>query len=91
MVYKVIVTMICYIMEKYAFLFYLCLTKYRLSKGCKIAMNKIYDNITEFCIVDIFMNFVSCHGSSTYKQANNIFTCRSSLVSYYLSKGFMVI
>ena len=37
------------------------------------------------------MNHLSCHGFSTDKQEITILTFFSLLVSYYLSKGFLII
>ena len=46
---------------------------------------KTYDNIYGIYISDILTDLVSYNVFSTCKQENTIFTCRSLLVSYYLS------
>ena len=53
--------------------------------------NKTYDNIYGIVISDILINLSSCHGFSTYNKANTTLSCRIFLVSYYISKGFLVV
>ena len=37
------------------------------------------------------MNIMECHGFDKYTISTVIFTCRSALVPYYLSKVFVVV
>ena len=41
-------------------------------------------------ITKIMMNIMSCHGFSKSIISTVIIKCRSTLVAYYLSKGFLI-
>ena len=49
-----------------------------------------FDELSGIGIPEIVLNIVSCYGFVHYKNSTLILTCRSKLVLYHLSKGFLI-
>ena len=50
-----------------------------------------FDELSGICIPANLLNVVSCYGFVQDKNPTLILTCRSKLVSYCLSKGFLIL
>ena len=77
-------------MEKYFCLDYLCMQQYKSSSNDKQFQDSKFDGLYGIGVPKVFMKIMSCHGFAKKENANVILTCRSKLVSYYLSKRFVI-
>ena len=69
----------------------MCLQQDKLSSNEKSFQDITFNDISDTGIPDILMNIISCHGLSIEDKAIVILTFHIKLVSYYLSKGFVII
>ena len=71
---------------------YVLLKKYpNLSSFYKFFEETYYNKIYVIVITGLLMNMVSCHGFSKDNTPTDILTCQRNLVSYYLSKSFVIL
>ena len=91
MVYKVIGYVVFTAIDHLICFDSLGLLQDKLSKHDNKFEKTRFTNFSGLGIPDILMNIISCHGFSKSSIITVIFTCRSSLVPYYLSKVFSVV
>ena len=75
------------------FIDYLCCHSKTLSVlySDKNFESKIYNELIDIGNPEVLMNLVSCHELMNKPNSTIILVCRSSLVNYYLEKGFVII
>ena len=90
LIFKVLGVVVYLFIEEYAYVYYLC-----LQREAKLSLlhrgfedNSFYE-LLGIGVPEILLKIVSCYGSIIDNNSTLILTCRSKLVSYYLSKGFV--
>ena len=89
--YKVTEAVVYTIIDDNICLDYLDLTQNRLSKHGNNFENTKFNNLSGLGIPEILMNIMSWHGSAKYSILAVILTCHNSLVTYDLSKGYVIV
>ena len=79
-----------FIMNKYLYVGCTCLQKYPLYLEHKGFENRKLNDISGIGIPELLMNIMSCHGFVNYEKSTVIFSCHRKLITYYLSKGFVI-
>ena len=92
LIFKVLDVVISFFIDKYVWVDVLCLqieaTLFSLHRGFG---DTLCDDLSGTGIPEILFNIVSCYGFIQDNNSTLILRCRSKLVSYYLSKGFLII
>ena len=65
-------------------------TKIYINFANKVFENTTYNDISIIDIIEQLMNIISCHGFVNNTKSDVKLSCRRKLVSYYLSKGFVL-
>ena len=92
-IFKVLSSIFYCITEKYVCVYYLCCMKTKLHvTGRGQGSESIrYFSVSGIFIPEILMNIISCHGFVNNTKSDVKLSCRRKLVSYYISKGFMIL
>ena len=81
----------CFI-EKYVCIDYLCLQReHTFSSLHRGVVDTSLNDLSGIGITEILLNIVSCYIFVQFENSTLILTCRSKLVSYYPSKGFLIL
>ena len=86
MIFKVLSSIVYFIMKKYACVDYLCCPETELhvtSKGQGFE-NRIYNAVSRIGITELLMNIISFHGLVKNTKSAVILSCYRKIVDYYL-------
>ena len=81
-IYKVLVVVVYWLLDKYVCIDYLFLHKYKKSLSHRVFEDTLYDEVLVIGIHKFLLNIISCYGFTQDDTPTVIFTCKSKLVSY---------
>ena len=84
-------SVVYFIIQNYIYVYYLWLKQAKLYSAHKGFENTTFNDILGIRISELLINIMSCHGFVNDKKSTAILSCSRKLVSYYLSKGFVII
>ena len=90
-IFKVLGSIIYFIMSNYLCVYYMCLQEVQLYLTHKVLENTTFNYISGIGNRKLIMNIISCNGFVKNNKSTVIILCCIKLVSYYLSKRFVVI
>ena len=91
LLFKVLVSVIYFIIDKYICLHCLCLQQENLCSQIKSFNNVTFYDISRIVFPWVFVNIMSCHGFSQEEKTIPILICRRNLVTYCLSKKIVIL
>ena len=92
LIFKVLGVVVYCFIGKYVCVDYLCLKiEEKLSLLHRGFEDNSFDELSGIGIPEILLKNVSCYDYIQDENSTLILTCRSKLVSYYLSEGFVII
>ena len=85
-------SVLCYAIENYVFIEYLCCHYKTLSviSSDEIFEKENYNGLLGIGIPEVLRNLVSCHGFTKKADLTVILVYPSHLVNYYIAKGFAI-
>ena len=78
-------------LDRFICIYYQFFLKYNLSKHENIIEKTNFKHFSRMGIPYILMNILFCCSFAKYQESTVILTCRSAIVSFYLSKGFVIV
>ena len=92
MIFKVLRVFVCFFIEEYVCVDYLSPQKEpEYSSSYRNFEDTSFYELSGISIPEILLNILYCYGFVQGKKSTLILTCRSKLVSYYLSKSLVVL
>ena len=68
--FKVLGSVIYFIIDKFVCLYYLCLQEYLLSSNDRVFENPTFDNMFGTVITEVLINIMTCHKFSKEEKKN---------------------
>ena len=92
-VYRALICVLCYVMENYVYINYLCCHYKTVSfiSSDKIFEESSYNGLLFIGILEVLMNLVYCHGFMKKPNSTVTLVCRSCLANHNLEKGFVIL